>query len=895
VKTAALPTGTVAFLFTDIEGSTRRWDADSIAMRDALRRHDSILRFEIERQRGHVFKTIGDAFCAAFWSAAEALAAAVEIQRRLGREDFSQVGGLAVRIAIHAGESDERDGDYFGAAVNRTARLLSAGHGGQILLSGFAAELAMQDLPAGVVLRHLGTLPLRDLKQPESVFQPIVAGLPSEFKPLRALETPPNNLPRQTTSFVGRRQDVRNIDALLDAGGLATLVGPGGIGKTRLALEVAATRLNAEPDGAWFVDLASITDAGMIVGTILSALGATPSPGADPHDHLVAYLQKRELLLLLDNSEHLVAEVAALVARVIASCPLVTILATSREPLDITGERVYRLSSLDLASAVQLFGERARAVNQSFQLEAKARIVENICERLDGIALAIELAAARVRTMPVENVASHLELRLLAGGRDRRPRQQTMHALIDWSYDLLAAEEQAALRRCGVFVRSFTLDAASQVCAFAGVPDWQVLELLASLVDKSLVIADAGAPVARYRILEPIREYAAEKLAQTDESPEALRRHAGAFADAARAAYEEWERGPAGDWLARLQPDLANFRVALRWTFEERNDCELGAQMVADASLVFLRLGLFGEGAQWCERVLSSSVDMSAALEARLRYGLSMLYSNLGANKEVLEQARIAAQRYRDAGDTRGVVRALSQVASRYAMQSRYDEAEAAAEEALRLARATGDRRLLADALRRCADSFVTEGSDRVRALYRESAELFASLGRGDETARALEWWGKFELEDGSYEAAAQRLLEAAELDQREASQMFRASDIACCYLALGDRARAEPFARQSLEAAAKANHPVLMPLAIAYIAMIRGDADPPKAARLIGYAQDRLNAAGWELLQPDAMMVEALHEMLARRFAESELARLRAEGAAWDEDQAVGAALDGL
>ncbi|HXO17061.1 MAG TPA: adenylate/guanylate cyclase domain-containing protein, partial [Candidatus Dormibacteraeota bacterium] len=318
------PTGTVVFLFSDIEGSTRRWERYGDAMREALRRHDEILRAQIEARRGYIFKTIGDAFCAAFWTVGEALEAAVEAQRGIGREDFGAIDGLSVRMAMHAGETDERDGDYFGPALNRTARLLSAGHGGQILLSRVAADLALQALPDGVTLRHLGTLPLRDLDEPESVYQPIAADLRSEFKALRALENPPNNLPRQSTSFVGRRDDLARVEALLEGGALVTIVGAGGIGKTRLALEVAASHLADERDGAWFVDLSSIATDASISEAMLSALGAPHSPDLAPLDALLAHLEKRELLLMLDNSEHVIAGVAAVAATIVARCPHVT-------------------------------------------------------------------------------------------------------------------------------------------------------------------------------------------------------------------------------------------------------------------------------------------------------------------------------------------------------------------------------------------------------------------------------------------------------------------------------------------------------------------------------------------------------------------------------------------
>ena len=886
-----LPTGAVAFLFSDVEGSTRRWERYGDAMRDALRRHDEIVRSEIEAHRGYIFKTMGDAFCAAFSTVGDALEAAVGAQRQLGREDFSATDGLAVRMAIHAGETDERSGDYFGVAVNRTARLLSAGHGGQILISGVAADLALAQLPDGVNLRHLGALPLRDVKEPERVYQPIGPELRAEFKALRALETPPNNLPRTSTSFVGRHEDLARVESLLDEGPLVTIVGAGGIGKTRLALEVAAGRLNDQPDGIWLVDLSSIGDSRLIAETILLTLGGERSADGDSLDDLLAYLEKRDVLLVLDNSEHLVSEVAAIVAEIIARCTQVTVLATSRSPLDISGERLYRLSSLEPASAAQLFGDRARAANPSFRLEEKARVVDEICSRLDGIALAIELAAARVRTMSVESLASHLELRLLAGGRDRRPRQQTMRALIDWSYDLLSEEERGVLRRAAVFARGFTLRTAAVVCG-PGNDEWSVFELLTSLADKSLVVVGVEGSDQRYRLLEPIREYAYEKLTETAELAGTMRRHAEAFAALARDAYEEWDRGPAEDWLARLEAELSNYRVALRWAFEESNDVEPGAQLVANTTVLFLRLGALEEGIEYCKRLLESGLPLAPGIEARMRYGLSMLYSNLGANRKCLDEAVAAVALYRETGEARGLARALSQVASRYAPQSRYDKAKAAADEALRLARESGDRRLLADVLRRCAETFAIDGQERVRAHYAECIQLFRSLGRNDETARALRWWGEWEAEAGNFQDAIERLLEAAQLDSRDAEAIFQASDIASYHLAIGDRLRAEPYARQALTLAAKARHPIFTPMGISYLAMIAAARDLRTGARLAGYAEERFRAANWQRVAYEQAMADRLFETLKSGLSQEELARLFAEGAAWSEDLAVTRAL---
>jgi predicted ATPase/class 3 adenylate cyclase len=873
-------------LFTDIEGSTRRWDSYAGAMRDALRRHDEVMRAEIERQRGYVFKTIGDAFCAAFWSVEDALNAAIAAQRSLAGHDFSAIEGVLVRMAIHDGEADERAGDYFGTAVNRTARLLSAGHGGQILLSGHAADALTARLPDGVTLRHLGTLPLRDLREPERVYQPFGNGLRSEFKALRALQTPPNNLPRQSTSFIGRYDDAARVEALLDRSPLVTIVGAGGIGKTRLALEVAANRLGDERDGVWIADMTSITEAALIAGTIVAAVRAEPKPDEDPLDTLLAYLEKRDLLLLLDNSERLVSAIAEIAATIVARCPQITILATSRAPLDVSVERIYRLSPLDLGSAVELFADRAQAADPDFNPASSTAAIEQICASLDGIALAVELAAARVRAMPVEALAAHLEPRLLAGGRDRRPHQQTMRALIDWSYDLLDEVERRALRRCSVFLRGFTLDAAAGVCAPEEGAE-SVLDLLASLVDKSLVVSEGRGRDQRYRLLEPIREYALERLSERGETADAMRAHAHVFASLAHTAYEEWDTAPAPDWLSRWEHDLPNFRVAIGWSLADARDLELGARLVADASPVFLRLSLLGEAIAFGEQIAAAHPALTAGVQARLHYALSMLYNNQGESVKAFAQALRAVALYRGAADPRGLARALAQIAHRYATQARYDEARAAAEEALTLARSLDDRGLLADALRRSAPAFAADDPPRMRRLHAESVELFRLLARDDDTARALTWWGQSEAEIGEYRAAAERFAEAKALAGEELEVVI-AGEIVACYLMLGDRESAAPVAREALHLAAKIRHPIHTPFAVNYIAVLAQDNDAGEAARLAGFAQDRLAAIGWQPVVSDREIARQLLEALGRLLGAEQLSLLLAQGARLSEEEAV-------
>lgn len=886
----ALPSGNVAFLFTDIEGSTARWDADRDAMQEALRLHDAILRRTIESHDGAVFKTIGDAFCAAFPSVERAIAAAVAAQRELGAQDWDAIGGLRVRMAVHAGEADERDGDYFGPAVNRVARLLSAGHGGQVLLSGLAADEGAAHLPEDAGLRSLGTLALRGLRQPERVFQLTAPGLRSAFKPLRALETPPNNLPRQTTNFVGRRSDVARVEGMLRAGSLVTIVGTGGVGKTRLALEAAADALDDARDGAWFVDLASLSDPQLVASAVLSALGADQAADAPPIEVLLAYLRGREMLLVLDNCEHLIADVARVASVILAGAPQVTILATSREPLNIDGERVYRLSSLDAVAAIELFEERARAADPEFRMTAANRtIVEDLCRRLDGIALAIELAAARVRSASLEELSRRLRLRVLAGGpRDRQARQQTMRALVDWSYDLLTDDERRLFRDIAVFAGGFTLESASGVHAGGDNDPFDLLDRIASLVDKSLVVVEPREGTTRYRLLEPIREYARERLDGAGDAPQALQRHALTFGTIAGQAYAEWDTAPAPDWLARVSSDLDNLRAALEWGLGEERDVIAGAEIAGGAAPMFLRLSLLREGIGWGERALEFASTLLPGACARLHYTLSMLYHNQGANARALAAARNAVEAYRTAGDDRGLIRALSQVA--HHLGDDLKEARSVAADALRRARELNDARLLAATLQRCAFVYTPGDVERAREYFEEAVSLFRSLGRDDETARALGAWADAESTAGNYAMAVEIARQALETGTDDL-KVYIMNLLASCYVALDDAEHGLPATREALAGAKRAAHPIAVPTSILYLAALESAIDARDAARLAGYARTRLRQLEWDLVGPDVIVDARLTATLERRLAPEELRLLYEEGAAWSDAAAMAAA----
>ncbi len=474
---------TLTFLFTDIEGSTRLWDSQPGAMAPALARHDALLRQSIEAQGGRVFKTVGDAFCAAFEAASGATKAALEAQLALGREDWGTLGGLRVRMALHTGEAELREGDYFGPPLNRVARLLATAHGGQTVMSQTTYDLVRDQPPAGANLQDLGEHRLKDLERPERVYGLLHPDLLGDFPPLRSLSGLPNNLPQQVTSFVGRERETPEVERLLRASRLLTLTGAGGTGKTRLSLQVAANILEEHPDGAWFVEFAPVSDPDLVPQTVAAALGVREEPGKPITDTLHGYLKDKRLLLVFDNCEHLLDAVARLANAVLRGCPDVRILATSREAMGIGGEQAYRVpslaspdpkgsytpESLGQFDAVRLFIDRALLAQSSFAVtNENAPAVAQLCHRLDGIPLAIELAAARVRAMPVEKIAERLDdrFRLLTGGsRTALPRQQTLRAMIDWSYDLLSEKEKTLLRRLSVFAGGWTLEAAEAVCA----------------------------------------------------------------------------------------------------------------------------------------------------------------------------------------------------------------------------------------------------------------------------------------------------------------------------------------------------------------------------------------------------------------------------------------------
>lgn len=878
----------VAFLFSDIEGSTVRWERHPGAMSQAVRRHDELIASIVAARGGNVFKTLGDGFCIAFDDAAAAVAAALDAQRALLQENWSDVDGLRVRMALHAGESEQRGSDHFGPSVNRVARLLAAGHGGQILVSGPLADALHSALPDSVSLRALGTFRLKDLQSPERIYQLVADDLPQVFPALRTLDAVPNNLPAQSTPLIGRSADVKAIVHGLKSSRLITVAGPGGVGKTRVALQAAADSVDRNEDGVWFVNLAPLNEPEFVASAMLAALDAGPAERGAEVSRLIDRLSSREALVLLDNCEQVVDEAAALITRILAACPRVSFIATSRELLHVSGEQVCRLGPLDTQDAVELFCERALAVAPHFEAAPRMQAIMEICERLDGIPLAIELAAARVRALNADEIAGRLNerFRLLSGGsRSALPRQQTLRALIDWSYDLLTGDEQRLLRHLGAFRGSFSLEGAAALYA-PGEPsdEYEVLDVLTSLVDKSLISALAGR-TTRYRMLESIREYALAKNVEAQAEAIVARRHAEYYAALAAQAYAEFDSRMPPDWLERFAPEVDNFRAALHWSLEDKGDRRTGAQLAADCGPVFLRLERMGEGLHWCE-VAGGTADLAPETAGRLQYVASMLYNNLGSYPPALACAERAVSFYRASTDERGLVRALSQAAQQYARAHRFREAEVPAAEAIERARHLGEPRVLSSVLRRCAFSIPPADMERARPLFAEALETARRANESEEACLVLNWWADREASAGCFERALILGREGLEC-ATGSSRMYFLLNIAGYAFAAGREDEAEPFAREALQLAGQAQHPLACAIAIAYTAPFHARHDPYRAAELFGYAAARIHEQAWGE-EADRLALRNAAAIIESALGQGEFRTLCERGASLDLDHAL-------
>ncbi len=768
---SGFPTGTVTFLFTDIEGSSVLLQHLGDRYADLLANYRRLLRTALEQHGGHEVDTAGDTFFAAFSRARDAVAAAVAAQQTLIAHPWPADLVVRARMGLHTGEPLSVATGYVGMDVHRVARICAVGHGGQILLSHTTRNLLEEDLPPGVRIQDLGVHRLKDLSSPAHLYQVVIAGLPSDFPPLRSLDTRRNNLPVQLTTFIGREREIVDVKQALSRAFLLTLTGPGGCGKTRLALQVAGDLLEEYPDGVWFVELAAVSDPIFVPQTVAAAIGVREEPGRPLADTLVDHLRHRTLLLVLDNCEHVVSACAQLVNTLLRRCPPLRILATSRHVFDIEGEATYSVPSLSLPEpqrklspaeliqfeAVRLFMERAAISRPGFVLtDTAAPAVLQICRALDGIPLAIELAVARLRALSVTQLAERLDdrFRLLTGGSQAAlPRQQTLQATMDWSYRLLSAHEQTLLRQLSVFVGGFTLEAVEGICQNRGVEGRWMLDLLTDLIDKSLVMVDHHGTTVRYRLLETVRQYARERLEDSSAAVMVRRRHRDwylAFAeesDPGRLVAEEL-------WLDRMGQELDNLRAALELSFDN-GESEAGLRLAVALNSFWQVRGYWSEGRLWLEAGLARGCGAPPAVRAKALNGAGILALSQGDYQRARTLGEESLVMHRDLRDKVGIASSLRILGNVMYERGNYKAARELHEESLACAREAEDKPSVAAAAVNIAIVASHEGDyDLAKAMCRDSLAVFREVRDRRGTAFALNMLGILASDEGDYVTA---------------------------------------------------------------------------------------------------------------------------------------------
>jgi len=874
-----LPTGTVTFLFTDIEGSTRLLQRLGDRYREVIGEHGRILRGAIATGGGTEVGTEGDAFFAAFPSSIGAVTAAVEAQRALATHPWPEGYPVRVRMGMHTGQGELGGDGYIGLDVHLAARIAAAGHGGQVLLSEATRRSVERVLPDGVSLRDLGRHRLKDIERPEHLSDLLITGLATKFPAIKTLDARPTNLPPQRTSFLGRERPVEEVSTLLAETRILTLTGPGGTGKTRLALKLAADHLDQFSDGVYFVDLSPITDSTLVPSLIAQALVVRDDPGRDLLETLGDHLRDRELLLVLDNMEQVI-EAGLSVARLLDSAPRLTILATSRVPLHISGEREYPVPPLSLpdlagaadlekitrSEAVALFAERAAAVRPGFRVTAdNAASVAEITSRLEGLPLAIELAASRLNLLTPQALVARLTERLpllTTGARDFPERHRTLRGTIDWSHELLQPGQRRLFARLSVFAGGWTLESAEGVCG-PGL-EIDVLEGLSALVDANLVrraeLAD-GEP--RFAMLETIREYATEQLRQSGDEPELRRRHA----EHVRGLAEQYDPGfffriggagkEQGDRSLHLDRENGNVRAALAWA-TDGGDVVTGLRTAASLSWYWQHRGHFADGRRWLERLLSVP-------EATIPPGVR--------------------------------VRALL-VLGDMAMWHDRTSAQTALQEAVDTARAIGDRQLLAWSLLDLADIPTWEEDyDRAEALLMESLASAEEGGYAVLASEVRAVWGRLAYFRGDIAAAGERYRQAIAAQRQLGADRFLAINVgrlADVEVQMGELDAAEGHYRESLANVAEAGNVVITAIMLVYLAWVAGRrSEHRRAARLLGAASRIRDEVGGGPTRDTIPVWPEAEDEARQALGDEAFEGIRAEGYAMSTDEAVRSALE--
>ncbi len=740
----------------------------------ALAHHDTIMRDAIESNDGYLVKTTGDGVIAAFATAPAAVAACLAAQRSLTKHAWGEFT-IKSRMAVHSGAAEQRDGDYHGPALNRAARLMASGHGGQILLSLATEELVRDQLPVNIALRDLGERRLKDLIRPEHVYQVIAPGLAADFPPLKTLDARPNNLPAQTTPFIGREDAIRAVKKQMSNAEvrLLTLTGVGGTGKTRLALQVAADLVDDFEHGVFFVPLAALSDPDLVLPTIAKAFDVREAPGRSLQEQLHNHLREKQTLFVLDNFEQVI-EAAPRVSDLLTAAPLLKVLVTSREVLRLTGETEYPVQPLSLPDpkrvpplerltqyeAVALFIDRAVAVKPRFAVtNENAPAVAEICHKLDGLPLAIELAAAHTRVLPPQRMLAELSHRLtflVGGARDLPARQKTLRSTIDWSHDLLTGDEQNLFRRLAVFVGGATLEVIETVCAIES--DRNVLETVESLVGKSLLQQQETNGVPRFAMLETIREYAGDRLRSAGEEERMRERHRDAFLSLAEVAEPKLLGAEQAAWLQQLEGEHENLRASFNWSLAEAEP-KVGLRLCGALYQFWITRGHFFEGREWSTRALTKAgggaFTPERARTLTVAGGLARLQGDYPTARLRFEESLAIS---RELADQRGVASSLTGLGLVAYAQGDYPAADALHEESLEIGRKLGDPRGIAKALRDLGSVAIKQGNyPAARARLEESLGLLRELGDRWGIAASLNNLGVVADDQGDYEASSAR------------------------------------------------------------------------------------------------------------------------------------------
>ncbi len=742
-----IPEGTVTFLFTDIEGSTRLVQRFPDAHESILERHNSILTQSIEKNRGFIFKKLGDAFYASFESASDAVRAAAQAQTSMHYESWGDAD-VKVRMGIHTGEAEFNSGEYVGyITLTRVQRLMSSANGGQTLISEDTYELLNDEFK----LRNLGERKLKDLVRPINIFQLLIDGIPNEFPPIKTLDARRHNLPVQSTAFIGRTEELSEMKLILNENRLLTITGPGGTGKTRLSIKLADGVIDEFENGVWFVELASISDPENVVREIASVLKINVDTAKQPIDSVIDFMRDKEMLLILDNCEHLISACSIIIERLLQSCGKIKVIATSRETLKIQGETVYPLPSLSLPDmkkpvneknvsdyeAVKLFIDRAMLVNSRFSVSnANASAVAELCNRLDGIPLAIELAAARIKVLSVENILDKINDRFrlfTTGSRTALPRQQTLKAMIDWSYDLLSDKEKTLFERLSVFSGGCSLEAAEYVCASNGLEEFEIMDLLGKLLDKSLVVRNESDGNYRYSMLETIKTYAGEIFKETEKF---MIRHNQYFYQFCHSRLSQKGAVQINDYK-EVREEIDNIRASIDWGIE--SEPSLALQLVNETGECWELNGSIAEGYEFYRKLLAKKINYEDRLKSFALINAGYYASQLGKFEDSINYLNESLKICERIDDKILLALCYNNIGNYYFISDNIHQSVVYHEKALNLGRETGDEQTIGLSIVNLAAASTFFGeADKAYDQYMEGLRIFRKLGDKLSIARLL-------------------------------------------------------------------------------------------------------------------------------------------------------------